>query len=363
MAPSATRPYRGVFPVAPTPFTETGDLDLDGQRRVLDCMIDQGVDGICILANYSEQFLLTDAERDTLTELCLGHVAGRVPVIVTTSHFSTRIAAERARKAAAAGAQMLMLMPPYHGTGLRADETGMIEHFARVAEAAGIPIMVQDAPLSGVPLPVPFLVRLAREVPLVRYFKIEVPGAAAKLRGLIEAGGGAIEGPFDGEESITLMADLDAGATGTMSSALLPDLIKPVVEHHRAGRRAEAAAALCPHPAADQLREPAMRPARGQDRDGGGRRHRQRRGAPSPRAPAPGDPRGPPGDRPGAQPARAPLGEVRGTPSFRIARSTPIALMLRRREAPSRSTRATPETTGSSFETQPAAAPQDEGGG
>jgi 2-keto-3-deoxy-L-arabinonate dehydratase len=243
MAPSATRPYRGVFPVAPTPFTETGDLDLDGQRRVLDCMIDQGVDGICILANYSEQFLLTDAERDTLTELCLGHVAGRVPVIVTTSQFSTRIAAERARKAAAAGAQMLMLMPPYHGTGLRADETGMIEHFARVAEAAGIPIMVQDAPLSGVPLPVPFLVRLAREVPLVRYFKIEVPGAAAKLRGLIEAGGSAIEGPFDGEESITLMADLDAGATGTMSSALLPDLIKPVVEHHRAGRRAEAAAA------------------------------------------------------------------------------------------------------------------------
>ena len=64
--------------------------------------------------------------------------------------------------------------------------------------------------------------------------------AAAKLRSLIEAGGSAIEGPFDGEESITLMADLDAGATGTMPSALLPDLIKPVVEHHRAARIDEA---------------------------------------------------------------------------------------------------------------------------
>jgi 2-keto-3-deoxy-L-arabinonate dehydratase len=168
MAPPAKRPYRGVFPVAPTPFTATGDLDLEGQRRVLDCMIDQGVDGICILANYSEQFLLTDEERDTLNELCLSHVAQRVPVIVTTSHFSTRIAAERARRAAEAGASMLMLMPPYHGTGLRADEKGMLEHFARVAEAGGLPIMVQDAPLSGVPLSVPFLVRLAREVPLVR---------------------------------------------------------------------------------------------------------------------------------------------------------------------------------------------------
>jgi 4-hydroxy-tetrahydrodipicolinate synthase len=106
-----------------------------------------------------------------------------------------------------------------------------------------MPIMVQDAPLSGVQLSVAFLAKLAREVPAVRYFKIEMPGTAAKLRALIETGGAAIEGPFDGEESITLMADLDAGATGTMSSALLPDLIKPVVAHHREGRRREAASA------------------------------------------------------------------------------------------------------------------------
>jgi 2-keto-3-deoxy-L-arabinonate dehydratase len=235
-------PYRGIYPIAPTPFTPSGDLDLEGMRRVLDCMVDQGVDGICILANYSEQFLLSDHERDTLLETCMSQVAGRVPVIVTCSHFSTRLAAERAHKAAKAGAKMLMLMPPYHGAALRADEKGMLEHFARIAEAAAIPIMVQDAPLSGVALSVAFLVRLAKEVPLVQYFKIEVPGTAAKLRSLIEAGGKAIVGPFDGEESITLMADLDAGATGTMPSALLPDLIKPVLEHHAAGRRAEATA-------------------------------------------------------------------------------------------------------------------------
>lgn len=243
MPAAASQAYTGVYPIAPTPFMENGDLDLDGMRRVLDCMIDQGVDGICILANYSEQFLLSDEERNTLLDLSLQHVAGRVPVIVTCSHFSTRLAAERAARAAKAGAKMLMLMPPYHGTGLRADEKGMIEHFQTIAEAAPIPIMVQDAPLSGVALSVPFLVRLAKEVPQVCYFKIEVPGTAAKLRGLIEAGSKAILGPFDGEESITLMADLDAGATGTMPSALLPDLIKPVVTQFLAGKRAEAAAA------------------------------------------------------------------------------------------------------------------------
>jgi 2-keto-3-deoxy-L-arabinonate dehydratase len=238
--PSAI-PRSGVFPIAPTPFDDAGELDLAGQRRVLDCMVDQGVDGICILANYSEQFLLADDERATLLELCLSHVAGRVPVIVTCSHFSTRIAAGRGLAAAKAGAAMLMLMPPYHGVGLRADDEGIVEHFARVADAARIPIMVQDAPLSGVTLGVPLLARLAREVPLVRYFKVEVPGAAAKLRALIEAGGGAIAGPFDGEESITLMADLDAGATGPMPSALLPDLIKPILTHYFNGQRDEAA--------------------------------------------------------------------------------------------------------------------------
>lgn len=230
----------GVFPIAPTPFRDDGALDLDGQRRVLDCMVDQRVDAICILANYSEQFLLSDTERDVLVDLCLSHVAGRVPVIVTCSHFSTRIAIERARKSAAAGASMLMLMPPYHGTSLRADDQGVIEHYARIADAVDLPIMVQDAPLSGVNLSVPLLARLSREVPSVRYFKIEVPNAAAKLRSLVEAAGDVIAGPFDGEESITLMADLEAGATGTMPSALLPDLIRPVVEHFLAGRTADA---------------------------------------------------------------------------------------------------------------------------
>jgi 4-hydroxy-tetrahydrodipicolinate synthase len=239
---ASTRPFSGVFPVAPTPFTETGELDLDGQRRVLDCMIDQGVDGICILANYSEQFLLTDAERDVLTDLCLTHVAGRVPVMVTCSHFSTQIAADRAKRAAAGGASIVMVMPPYHGASLRVDENAMFDFFAQVAAASNVPVMIQDAPLSGVTLTVPFLARVARELPLVRYFKIEVPQAAAKLRALIAAGGDAIEGPFDGEEAITLLPDLDAGATGTMSSAMLPDLIRTVFDDYRAGRRDEARA-------------------------------------------------------------------------------------------------------------------------
>lgn len=235
-----SKPYYGIWPVAPTPFTDNGAVDFESMKRVIDCMVDQGVDGICILANFSEQFLLSDAERADLTRLCLEHTAGRVPVIVTISHFSTGIVETRAREAAAMGAAMVMMMPPYHGAALKADETGMFEHFERAGKAGNIPIMVQDAPLSGVALSVPFLVRMAKEIEQVKLFKIEVPQAAAKLRALIEAGGDVIEGPFDGEEAITLLADLDAGATGSMTSAMIPDLIRPAITAHLAGDRAEA---------------------------------------------------------------------------------------------------------------------------
>lgn len=97
------RPVIGILPVAPTPLNPDGSLDTAGMCRVLDCKIDQGVDAICILANHSEQFLLSDDQRATLMRLSLEHVAGRVPVIVTISHFSTGIAVARPRGAADGG--------------------------------------------------------------------------------------------------------------------------------------------------------------------------------------------------------------------------------------------------------------------
>lgn len=230
------KPLTGILPVAPTPFHADGRVDEEGMRRVIDCMIDQGVDAICILANYSEQFLLSDEERALLTRLSLEHAAGRVPVIVTISHFSTAIAVARARFAQELGAAMVMMMPPYHGAGLFPAPAGIYEHFKAVNDAIRIPIMVQDAPLSGVTLSVDLLAKMAEELENVSYFKIECPFAADKLAALIEAAGAHIAGPFDGEEAVTLLADLDAGATGTMTSGLFPEKIRPIVVDYRAGR-------------------------------------------------------------------------------------------------------------------------------
>jgi len=242
MTSTTTARYQGVFPVVPTTFDELGSLDLSSQKRCVDFMIDAGSTGLCILANFSEQFVLSDAEREVLTKTILEHVKGRVPVIVTTTHFSTQITIARSVQAQQWGASMVMVMPPYHGATIRVPEGQIYEYFARLSDALDIPIMIQDAPVSGTPLSVPLLARMAQEIKQVAYFKIETAGAASKLRELIRVGGDAIEGPWDGEEAITLMPDLDAGATGAMTGGAYPDGIRKIVDAYAAGRRAEAAA-------------------------------------------------------------------------------------------------------------------------
>ena len=232
--------YKGVFPVVPTTFTESGALDLESQKRCVDFMIDAGSNGLCILANFSEQFVLSDAERELLTRTMLEHVAGRVPVIVTTTHFSSLVCAERSKQAQDLGASMVMVMPPYHGATFRVPEPQIYSFYQAVSNAISIPIMIQDAPASGTVLSAAFLARMAQELEQVAYFKIETAGAASKLRELIRLGGDAIEGPWDGEEAITLLPDLDAGATGAMTGGGFPDGIRKIVDAYAEGRREDA---------------------------------------------------------------------------------------------------------------------------
>ena len=231
--------YRGVFPVAPTVFDGSGDLDLEGQKRCTDFMIDAGSQGMCILANWSEQFVLTDDERERVMDCVLAHVAGRVPVIVTTTHFGSQVCAERSRRAEAAGAAMVMVMPPYHGATIRASEQAIYDFFRRVSDAVSIPIMIQDAPVAGTPLSVPLLARMARG---------------------------------DDRRRLSRRHPPDHGS----------------VRRRRPRSRRGGLSALA---AADQLREPAMRAFGGKGADAGGRRNPLRNDAAPGAAAASGNPR------------------------------------------------------------------------
>ena len=166
---------------------------------------------------------IADDERELLTRAVLEHVAGRVPVIVTTTHYSRASAPSAAAARRTMGAAMVMVMPPYHGATFRVPEAGIHEFFRRLAERIGIPIMIQDAPASGTPLSAPFLARMAREIGRSDTSRSRCRGGRGQAARMIALGGAAIEGPWDGEEAITLIADLEAGATGCDDRRRLPD--------------------------------------------------------------------------------------------------------------------------------------------
>ncbi|CAH2600794.1 protein of unknown function [Rhodovastum atsumiense] len=254
---SARERYKGVFPVAPTTFTASGELNLDSQRRCIDFMIDAGSHGICILTNFSEQFVLTDAERETVMQAVLDHVAGRVPVIVTTSHFST-LSVPTAAGAQAAGAAMVM--PSCHGATVRVPEHRVVDFFRAVAGAIDIPLMVQDAPVSGTALSVELLARMARGIPNLSYFKCRRPrrgdrGPVGWRRGDHLARRSRCRG--DRSDDGGRVSRRDPADRRCLRG-------RPARRGHRHP---------CALVAADQLREPADRPADGQDPDAGRRYH------------------------------------------------------------------------------------------
>jgi 4-hydroxy-tetrahydrodipicolinate synthase len=147
-------------------------------------MLDAGVDGLVIVGLASEAWTLTEPERDEAVERVIAVAGGRVPVIVGIDG-ATTVALDRSVRASRRGAAGLMVLPP-----ARAAATAqLVRHFSAIADATGLPVLVQDSPqVSGVTLDIPTLEALAAAHELVRALKVEIPGAGAKVSSARAAG-------------------------------------------------------------------------------------------------------------------------------------------------------------------------------
>lgn len=96
------------------------------------------------------------------------------------------------------------------------------------------------APISGIDLSVEIIVKMIRKIEQLKCVKIESQKAYSKIRKIIKMAKMSIDGPFGGKEGIDLIEELDAGASGCMSSALLPELIRPVILSYLNGNRIKA---------------------------------------------------------------------------------------------------------------------------
>ncbi len=235
----SSKPFHGIFPIAPTAFGDNGEFDEPSQRRIVDFLIDSGVHGIVTLANASEGYAVSDQERETILSVMIDQTHRRVPVIAGVSHPSARVAAERCKAAQDAGADGVLSLPPFYGLW-NTDAAGVLAYFKALSAATELPIMVQDHPLSGLPLPPALLARLAKEVEHVRYFKIEVPRAPVKYAEVLALAGDRVLGIFGGMNGLLFLEELARGGCGTMPSSATPEVFVAVYDVFVAGERAKA---------------------------------------------------------------------------------------------------------------------------
>jgi 4-hydroxy-tetrahydrodipicolinate synthase len=231
--------FGGVYSVLPTPFEPTGEVDVDSLRRVIDLFITAGVDGLTALGVTSEVARLTERERGHALEIVLEHVNKRVPVVAGASADGLRTCIQYPRHSRDAGVAAVMISPPRMP---KINSDAIARHFAEVAAAVDIPIVVQDyPPISGYAMEAALLARIAREVPAARTIKLEDPPTPLKTSRILALTEGLDVHIFGGLGGVFLLEELMAGAAGAMTGFAFPEYLVEIVRLFRAGRVDEAA--------------------------------------------------------------------------------------------------------------------------
>ncbi|MEU8760148.1 dihydrodipicolinate synthase family protein [Streptomyces sp. NPDC048659] len=235
-------PLHGIIAYPVTPFhdpsgPQAGAPDLPALRRVVDGLVDSGAQAVAPLGSTGEAAYLTDAEWDSVCETALDAVDGRVPTLVGVGHVTTAETARRARVAVRHGATAVMVLPAAYWK-LTRQETE--RHFATVADAAGVPVMLYNNPgTSGTDLTPAEIVELGARIENLTMVK-ESSGRVERFREILDLSDGELS-VYNGSNPIALDA-LRAGAAGwcTAAPGLVPGGPRALYDAHVAGATARA---------------------------------------------------------------------------------------------------------------------------
>ncbi|MEA2528081.1 MAG: 4-hydroxy-tetrahydrodipicolinate synthase [Thermomicrobiales bacterium] len=212
--------FTGAFTALITPF-RSGEIDEPALRNVVEFQIRGGIDGLIPCGTTGESVTMTDFEHDRVIEIVVDQTAGRVPVIAGTGTNNTRATIEHTRYARAAGAAGALVVVPYYN---KPTQEGMYRHYAAIAEATDLPLVLYNVPgRTGVNMTPETVLRLAT-IPSIAGIK-EASGNLDQVSQI------AIEARPDfavlsGDDSLTLPI-MSVGGHGVVSvvSNIVPDAV------------------------------------------------------------------------------------------------------------------------------------------
>lgn len=233
-----SQPWRGIFVIVVTPFTESYELDEASLRKQIRFCIEAGAHGLVGPANASEFPTLSDDERKRWLEIVISEAGQQIPVIATTTSGHALPAAALSRFAQQIGADGIMAMPPHV---LHPDAEGCYAYYKALAAAVDIPIFIQNfmGPV-GTPMSSELVARMCRELDHVDYIKEETLPEPRQISATIAAAGAACKGVFGGQGGIYLIDEYNRGAAGNMPACQATDLHVAIWNKLEAGDQAGA---------------------------------------------------------------------------------------------------------------------------
>jgi len=151
--------FRGAFTALVTPMTESGEIDYDGFRRLIEFQLTEGIDGIVPLGTTGESPTLEEDEEEKLIEIAMKAAGGKVPVIVGSSSNDTKHMVEYVKRAKRHGADAALVVTPYYN---KPNDDGLLRHYEAAAKV-GIPIIVYNiASRTGRNIPTPLMKEIAK---------------------------------------------------------------------------------------------------------------------------------------------------------------------------------------------------------
>lgn len=217
--------YRGIFTIPSTPFTSSGEIDVPSFRRLIDFCIECGAHGLVFPVNASEFTALSDAERFQLAETLVEQNAGRLPVVIGVAGVAQEVAVTFARHAREIGADSVIAMPPYVKRS-PLSKALIFEYYEKVAEAAQIPVWIQNyVPPIGTDMSPEFVLKLCREIDGVQYIKEETVPSTMRLSSILQDNDGSCKGVFGGAGGRYMIEEYRRGVSGQMPGCHVTDVM------------------------------------------------------------------------------------------------------------------------------------------
>lgn len=232
------KPIEGVCPIVTTPFLASGEVDESGFRSVARWLAQGRCGALTLFGIAGEYYKLSDDERRRMTAWLVEECrAGGVPSIISVTDHATELAIASAREWEAAGADCLMLLPPFF---LKPGAASLVAHMKAVVKAVEIPVMLQYAPeQTGVAIAPEALWSVAEKDPSRVIFKIENRPSGPTISRLREISGGSAR-IFVGNAGFQLLEGLRRGGIGVMPGCSMFDIYAKVMRFWQGGEEIAA---------------------------------------------------------------------------------------------------------------------------